>query len=78
MKQNLHVKHALFVFLLSLFGSTESVMTRWVRKGEEVAGDFGILLRGRWRNLRALPREPLRAVVGDARRRETAPAKALE
>jgi len=24
--------------LLSLFGSTESVMTRWVRKGEEVAG----------------------------------------
>jgi nitrate reductase beta subunit len=24
--------------LLSLFGSTESVMTRWLRRGEEVAG----------------------------------------
>ncbi len=46
--------------LLSLFGSTESVMTRWVRRGEEVAGvdDRGTTL------VRVPMREPVHVRAG--------------
>jgi nitrate reductase beta subunit len=46
--------------LLSLFGSTESVMTRWVRRGEEVAGvdDRGTTL------VRVPLREPVHVRAG--------------
>ncbi|MGE3845022.1 MAG: 4Fe-4S dicluster domain-containing protein [Vicinamibacterales bacterium] len=46
--------------LLSLFGATESVMTRWVRRGEEVAGvdDHGTTL------VRVPMREPVHVRAG--------------